>query len=78
MIGLNKLDEGDLDRIPILRQVVCLCRFIREENGRLKLLNDPDDPEREEYLYWLGGSYDPEAWESSAVNLSLHVVRVED
>jgi len=44
----------------------------------LKILNDPDDPEREEYLYWLGGSYDPEAWESSAINLSLHVVRVED
>ena len=25
VIGLNRLDEDDLEQIPILRQVVCLC-----------------------------------------------------
>lgn len=53
VIGLNRLDEGDLEQIPILRQVVCLCRFIREENGPLKLTNTGNLPlkvVREMYL----------------------------
>ena len=32
VIGLNRLDEDDLEQIPILRQVVCLCRFIFDNN----------------------------------------------
>ena len=37
----------------------------------LECLNDPDDPEREEYLEWLGGSYDPDAWDPATLKLSL-------
>jgi len=29
----------------------------------LKILNDPRDPEREEYLVWLGGPFDPESYQ---------------
>ena len=36
VIGLNRLDEDDLEQIPILRQVVCLCQFIREENRMIR------------------------------------------
>ncbi|MDD4439978.1 MAG: hypothetical protein PHS04_18390 [Tissierellia bacterium] len=53
VIKLNKLDEGDFEQIPILRQVVCLCRFIKEENGKLKLTNTGNLPlkvVREMYL----------------------------
>lgn len=28
--------------------------------GMLEVLRDPDNPEREEYLEWLGGKFDPE------------------
>ncbi len=37
MIRLNVLDEKDFEEVPVLRQVLCLCRFIHDENGRLKL-----------------------------------------
>lgn len=69
LIGLNRLDEGDLDQIPIRGSRIPIPLFDR----MLQILDDPDDPEREEYLYWLGGPYDPEVWKSSTVNLSLHV-----
>ncbi|MDD2247885.1 MAG: plasmid pRiA4b ORF-3 family protein, partial [Proteiniphilum sp.] len=49
------------------------CGGVHGYQRMLQILDDPDDPEREEYLYWLGGPYDPEAWEFSTVNLSLHV-----
>ena len=40
----------------------------------LECLNDPDDPEREEYLEWLGGSFDPDAWEPATLKLSFRVL----
>ena len=54
------------------------CGGVHGYQQMLQILNDPDDPEREEYLYWLGGPYDPDEWKSSLLNLSLHVVRIED
>jgi len=49
------------------------CGGVHGYQQMLQILNDPDDPEREEYLYWLGGTYDPDEWKSSLLNLSLHV-----
>jgi hypothetical protein len=53
VIRLNRLEESDFGEIPVLRQVICLCRFIREENGKLKLTktgNLPLKVVREIYL----------------------------
>jgi hypothetical protein len=49
------------------------CGGVHGYQQMLQILTDPDDPEREEYLYWLGGPYDPDEWKSSLLNLSLHV-----
>ena len=49
------------------------CGGVHGYQQMLQILNDPDDPEREEYLYWLGGPYEPDEWKSSLLNLSLHV-----
>lgn len=45
-VRLNRLEEADFGEIPILRQVECLCRFIRKENGQLKLTNTGNLPLR--------------------------------
>jgi len=37
LIRLNTLEETDFEKIPIMRQVECLCQHILNENGRLKL-----------------------------------------
>jgi hypothetical protein len=34
----------------------------------LEAIRDPEDPEHEEYLYWVGGTFDPEAFDSRTVN----------
>jgi hypothetical protein len=40
--------------------------------GRLiEALSDPSDPEREEYLDWLGGSFDPKAFDLAETNQLL-------
>jgi len=46
VIRLNRLEEPDFGTIPVLRQVICLCRFIRGENGKLKLTNTGNLPPR--------------------------------
>jgi hypothetical protein len=38
----------------------------------LEALADPSDPEREEYLEWLGGPFDPKAFDLAEVN---HLLR---
>jgi len=58
VIGLNRLDEDDLEQIPILRQVVCLCRFISEENGTLKLTNTGNLPLKVVREMYLTGVHD--------------------
>ena len=50
------------------------CGGVHGYQQMLKILNDPDDPEREEYIYWLGDSFDPDDWNSSAINLRLHIL----
>ncbi len=37
----------------------------------LRAIGDPRHPERQEYLRWLGGRFDPEAFDAGAVNPSL-------
>jgi hypothetical protein len=37
----------------------------------LEVLASPDDPEREEFLDWLGGAFDADAFELEAVNRAL-------
>ena len=37
----------------------------------LEILRDPDHPEHEERLEWLGGRFDPEAFDLAAVNRKL-------
>jgi hypothetical protein len=38
----------------------------------IEALSDPTDPEREEYLDWLGGSFDPKAFDLAETN---HLLR---
>jgi len=38
----------------------------------LEAINNPRHPERQEYLEWLGGSFDPEAFDAGEVNRNLH------
>ena len=40
----------------------------------LKVLSDPEDPEREEYLLWLGKPFDPEAYEKPRDALRFRTV----
>lgn len=39
--------------------------------GLLEILRDPDHPEHEDRLDWLGGPFDPEAFDLAAVNRKL-------
>ncbi|HAL64186.1 MAG TPA: hypothetical protein DCP10_01290 [Bacteroidales bacterium] len=35
------------------------CGGVHGYHEMLRILNDPENPERVEYLIWLGGPYDP-------------------
>jgi hypothetical protein len=39
--------------------------------GFLQAIRDPDHPEHEDYLEWIGGEFDPEAFDLEAVNAAL-------
>jgi hypothetical protein len=41
----------------------------------LEAIKDPNHPEREEYLEWIGGDFDPEAFDLDEVNQKLRSVR---
>jgi hypothetical protein len=41
----------------------------------LKIIADPQDPEYDEMMEWLGGSYDPEAFDLEGVNERLRRIR---
>ena len=43
----------------------------------LETIQNPDDPEREEMLDWLGGAFDPEAFDLEAVNQALQRLQPE-
>jgi hypothetical protein len=39
--------------------------------GFLEAIRDPDHPEHEDYLHWIGGEFDPEAFDLAGVNAAL-------
>jgi hypothetical protein len=39
--------------------------------GFLEAIRDPDHPEHEDYLEWIGGEFDPEAFDLEGVNATL-------
>jgi hypothetical protein len=41
----------------------------------LEAMREPAHPAHEEYLEWIGGEFDPEAFDLEAVNLALSVLR---
>jgi hypothetical protein len=43
--------------------------------GFLEAIGDPDHPEHEEYLEWIGGEFDPEEFDLDAVNEALRALR---
>lgn len=40
----------------------------------LEAIQDPDHPEHEDYLEWIGGEFDPEAFDLEAVNQGLRAM----
>jgi hypothetical protein len=42
--------------------------------GFLEAIQDPDHPEHEDYLEWIGGEFDPEAFDLDAVNRALRAM----
>ncbi len=38
----------------------------------LEAIHDPNHPQHEEYLEWIGDSFDPEAFDAEEVNRKLH------
>ncbi len=43
----------------------------------LRAIADPNDPEHEEYLVWCGGSYDPDKFDASSINMILERRRMQ-
>jgi hypothetical protein len=43
--------------------------------GFLEAILDPDHPDHEEMLEWVGGSFDPEAFDLDAINRALRRIR---
>ena len=41
----------------------------------LQALNNPKHPEHEGYLEWIGGTFDPDAFDLDEVNRLLHAMR---
>jgi hypothetical protein len=41
----------------------------------LDAIHDPNHPEHDEYLDWVGGEFDPEAFDKDAVNKRLQILR---
>jgi len=43
--------------------------------GFLEAIQDPDHPEHEDYLEWIGEDFDPEAFDLDAVNAALRALQ---
>jgi len=41
----------------------------------LEVLDNPNHPQHEEYLEWIGDSFAPEAFDAEAVNRKLHQLK---
>lgn len=78
------VEQVDLPAEP-LRSPVCLageracppedCGGFGGYEDLLEILGDPSHPEHEERLEWLGGPFDPEAFDLAAVNRKLGRLR---
>jgi len=42
---------------------------------RKEAIRDPDHPQHEELLAWIGGSFDPEAFDADEVNRRLKRIK---
>lgn len=51
------------------------CGGVHGYVGMLEVLDDPRHPEREEFLEWLGGAWDPEAFDLGEANARLPHLR---
>jgi len=51
------------------------CGGIFGYQGMLESIRDTEDPERDEWLTWLGGSFDPERFDLDDVNRRLKRLR---
>ena len=75
------LVEKVLEAEPGVRYPVCLagkracppedCGGIWGYASLLQTIQNPDDPEHEDMLEWLGGGFDPEAFDLDAINQAL-------
>jgi len=43
--------------------------------GFLEAIQDPEHPEHENYLEWIGGEFDPEAFDLEEVNRALRALK---
>jgi len=41
----------------------------------LEAIRDPEHPQHEDYIGWIGGEFDPEAFDLKQVNAVLHLSR---
>jgi hypothetical protein len=51
------------------------CGGIYGYYGLLEALQNPDDPEHEEMLEWVGGEFDPQAFDLDGINEALRSMR---
>ncbi len=49
------------------------CGGIPGYEDLLRIIQDPDDEEYEDMMQWLGGSFDPEAFDQDAINWALQL-----
>lgn len=76
VLAENILEGANGQQYPICLQGECACP--PEDVGGifgyadfLDAIRDPDHPEHEDYLAWVGGDFDPEAFERDRVNAIL-------
>ncbi len=48
------------------------CGGVSGYEGLLRVLGDPRDPEHEHTVLWVGGSFDPEAFDAQTINRKFH------
>jgi hypothetical protein len=51
------------------------CGGIWGYDNFLEAIQNPDHPEHEEFVEWIGGSFDPEAFDIEDVNRALRRIR---
>jgi hypothetical protein len=79
------LVEAILPPAPDMRYPVCLkgkgacppedCGGVWRYADLIEAISDPNDTERTELLEWLGGPFDPEAFDPAEVNQRLEPIR---